>query len=192
MALFTEAEMHEMGQSPDVARTWLLEADLAAGTYYYVKGTGTLTLDGHDWTGVDDPAGGQFVALGAVDASRFPQATAIQITIAAPSYAFMRSIHENARDIEGRAATLYWAMFNPETEKIIGTKKRVVTGSLSRPHRHASARTGARLITINLEGPWLAKNHPFGGQFTDGWHQREWPGDKYFEYAGTEVVEPWE
>lgn len=178
-------------ESPHVARCWFLEISMPdASVRRFHNGVGRVDAGGHEWRGVTDPVGGQFVALDAVEDPRFGQAGVINITLGAPSLSFFQQIKAIARDIEGRSANLYWAAFDPETETIAIALNRLFPGKISAP-RLARKAGGLRVVTITVESIWQAQNFPFGGRWSPAGQRRRFPGDKGLDFVGVPIAEQW-
>ena len=189
MAIFTAEDLDRLAR-PHVARAYFLEADLPSGMAYFHNGVGRVTSGGHTWTGVTNPMGGQLVYLSAVEEPRFGTAAAVQIIISGANRDFFRSMHETARQLEGRPAKLYWAMFDGETSEVLVGPKLLFRGSRSSPVLGWEG-IGIRTVGITLESIWEAQNFPFGGRWNDADQQRRYPGDKGLMYVGQDVTEQW-
>lgn len=175
---------------PHVGPGYFLEADLPSGVAYFHNGVGRVTIGGHTWRGVTDPRGTQLVELSAIDEPRFGTASAVQVTISGANAAFFKSMHDTARELEGRDATLYRADFDGETKQAITDLREIFRAQISAPTLRWEG-IGVRTVGFTLESIWSAQNFPFGGRWNDADQQRRYPGDKGLRYVGQEVTEQW-
>lgn len=189
MPAFSQADMDRLA-GPHVMRAWFLVVDLPAGMTYLHNGAGRKTIAGQEYRGVTDPAGGQLVGIESVEDPRFGQAAAVSIALSGANKAFLQSVHSTAAAIEGRAATLYWATFDGETEEIIGGLVKMFPGFMTSP-KISWQGIGMRAVTIVLVSEWEGQNFPFGGRWTESDQQRRYPGDRGLQYVGVEVQEIW-
>jgi hypothetical protein len=189
MAIFTAEDLDRLAR-PHVGRAYFLEADLPSGMAYLHNGVGRFTMSGHTWQGVTSPLGTQLVYLSAIEEPRFGVATSVQIIISGANQAFFKSMHDTARELEGRSAKLYWAMFDGETKEILIGPKLLFEGFMSSPTTGWEA-IGVRTVGITIESKWEAQNFPFGGRWNDADQQRRYPGDKGLIYVGQDVTEQW-
>lgn len=188
MPLFSQADMNWLS-GPHVARVWFLELDLPSGVARYHNGVGEIEVDGKTWLGVSDPVGGQLVAVSEVEYPRFGTAPTVVVTIAAPSVEFFRSVKQQAREIEGRRADVYWAAFDPETEEVALALRRRFPGRASSPKLARSS--GVRAIRLTIESIWQAQNYPFGGMWSPAGQRKRFAGDKGMDFVGVKVSENW-
>lgn len=189
MAIFSAADLDRLAQ-PHVARAYFLEADLPSGMAYFHNGVGRVTTGGHTWRGVTDPLGSQMVSLSSIDEARFGYASAVQITLSGANLAFFKSMHDTARDLEGRDASLYWACFDGETGEVLIGLRKIFRGQMSAPTLKWGG-VGVRTVGLTIESIWSAQNYPFGGRWNDADQQRRYPGDKGLAYVGQDVTEQW-
>lgn len=190
MAIFTEADLDWLAR-PHIARAWFLDLDLPAGHAYLHSGTGRVTAGGHEWRGVTDPIGGQIVSLANVEEPRFGQAVAVSITLSGANKEFFKSVHTDAKSIEGRSGDLYWAAFDGETGKIWNAGlRRLFPGKITSPALQWSG-IGVRTVSITLESIWSSQNYAVGGKWQGADQRRRYPGDKGLDFVGVDVSENW-
>lgn len=189
MAVFSTHDMSLLS-GPHVARCWFGDFDLPSGRQRLHSGVGQVVAGGYTWKGVSDPIGGQLVSISDVEDPRFGQAAKIDITISSVNLEFFRSVKGDARGIEGRPATIYFGMFDPETEDLIMFRQ-LFPGFMSSPslHRHG---VGGRYIGLTIESFWEAQNYPFGGRWSPADQRRRYAGDKGLDLIGVKVSEVWE
>lgn len=190
MAIFSADDLDRLA-GPHVARAWFLELDLPAGAARFHSGTGRKTVGGYEWRGVTDPIGGQLVSLNGIEEPRFGQAVAIQVILSGANREFFKSVHDIARDIEGRRADLYFAMFDGETQELIGGLRKIFPGKMSAPSLAWSG-IGTRTVAITIESIWSSQNYPFGGKWNGAGQRKRYAGDKGLDFVGVKVTENWE
>ncbi|MGH6861118.1 MAG: transcriptional regulator [Phyllobacterium sp.] len=189
MAIFSEADKEKL-RRPHVARAWFLELDLPSGLARLHNGTGRVNIGGYEWRGVTDPIGGQLVAMDNVEEPRFGQAVAVNITLSGANRAFFKSVHTTSKQIEGRRADLYFAVFDAETGEVIIGLKKLFPGKLTSPSLKWSG-VGSRDVSITIESIWSSQNFPFGGKWNGADQRRRYPGDKGLDFVGVKVSENW-
>lgn len=188
MPLFTTDEAAKLG-GPHISRAWFAELDLPSGISRLHNGVGTINANGHDWRGVTDPIGGTLVDIDAVEDPRFGQAAVVAIVLSGANVEFWRSVKLLGREIEGRLATLSWAMVDSETGEI-GLFKTMLPGRMSAPSLRREG-IGRRAMSLTIEGFWQAKNFPFGGRWNKADQLRRYPGDLGGEFIGQKASETW-
>lgn len=190
MAIFSEADLDWLAR-PHIARAWFLEMDLPTGIARLHSGTGRVTIDDQEWRGVTDPIGGQIVSLANVEEPRFGQAVAVTVTLSGANKDFFKSVHTNARDIEGRRGDLYWAAFDGETQQIWPAGlKRLFPGKITAPSLQWQG-VGVRTVSVTLESIWSSQNYAVGGKWQGADQRRRYPGDKGLDFVGVKVSENW-
>jgi hypothetical protein len=101
----------------------------------------------------------------------------------------MKSMRAQVDFLEGGPATVYMAVVDQETFELwprgLAT---LFPGFLSSPSFYHEG-VGIRAVSFNIEGIWQSQDYPWGRSWNDADHRRVYPGDKAFEYAGTEVLE---
>lgn len=189
MAIFSADDLALLS-GPHVSRAWFGEFDLPSGYQRLHSGVGRVTAGGFEWRGVSDPIGGQMVGVSQIEDPRFGQAAKVDITIGGVNVDFYKSVKQDARDIEGRAAKIWFGMFDPETEGLIMFKPVFPRGYMSAPTLTRQG-IGVRQIGLTIEGIWQAQNYPFGGKWTAADQRRRYPGDKGLDLVGVKVTEQW-
>lgn len=189
MALFSEAD-REWLSAPHVARQWFGWFDLPSGPAWLHNGVGRVTIGGQEYRGISDPVGGQLVSVSAVEDPRFGIAAKVDIVIGGVSSTFFQSVKADARALEGRQATLRFALFDPETGNNLLFKS-LLPGRMSSPSLHRKG-IGERYIGLTIESFWSAQNYPFGGRWSPADQLRRYPGDKGLDFLGVKVAEQWE
>lgn len=188
MALFSADDMEKLS-GPHVARCWFGEFDLPSGFARLHNGVGRVTANGHEWRGVSDPIAGVLVGIEPVEDPRFGAAAAVKIVLSGANAAFWKSVKQDAREIEGRSARLYWAAFDPETGENIMFKP-MLPGKMSSPTLTRQG-VGTRFVGLTIEGFWQAQNYAFGGRWNFSDQMRRYPGDKGGQFIGQKVAEQW-
>jgi hypothetical protein len=185
---FSSAE-RALLRRPHISRVWFAEIDLPSGISYMHGGAGRVTIGGHEWRGITDPGGRQLVSIGSVEEPRFGQAAKLDIVISGVDLSFMRSIKDTAREIEGRAANVYFCLFDQETaEPWPSGLKKVFPGKLSAPVMRWVG-INERTVSFSIEGPFQSQNYPFGGKWNPADQRRRYPGDKGLDFVGVKVQE---
>ncbi len=191
VGFFTQAEA-ELLTLPGVTRAWFAELDLPGGTSRLHSGVGTVTIDGEEWGGVTDPVGGRMVSLSGVKDVEFGQASAVSIILTGVDRSFLQSVHATRREIEGRSANLYWGVFDPETQAVIGSLKGLFTrGYMSSPSIHREG-VGIRTIAVTIENIWSSKNFKVGNRWSPVGHRLLYPNDKGLDFIGQVISENWQ
>lgn len=186
--LFSEADRAFL-RRPHIARAWFAEIFLPSTTIRMHSGSGRVTVGGYEWRGVTDPSGSQMVSLGAVEDPRFGQAAKVDIVLSGVNAAFLRSVKDAAREIEGRPANVYWCAFDQETgDAWAGGLKKLFPGKLSSPAMRWAG-SGIRTVSFTIEGPWQSQNFQFGGKWNPADQRRRYPGDKGLDFVGVKVQE---
>lgn len=179
---------------PHVARNWFLELDLPSGASYLHSGVGRYTIESKEWRGVSDPIGGRLVSLEGIEEARFGQATAITVTLSGANREFLKSVHDTARQLEGRPANLYFAVFDTETAELLLGLKRMFPGKMTAPEI-AWGGVGIRTVSLTIESRWAGQNYPFLGKWTPAGQRKRYPGDppdKGLDFVGVETTEKYE
>ncbi|EHK56813.1 hypothetical protein [Allomesorhizobium alhagi] len=189
MAIFTEADLDRLA-APHVARAWFLEMDLPSGLTRLHSGTGRVSIGGHEWRGVSDPIGGQLVTLSNIEEPRFGQAVAVNVTLSGANREFFKSVHTDARAIEGRRADLYWAAFDGETGEVLIGLKKLFPGKITSPSLQWQG-IGIRTVSITIESIWSSQNYAVGGKWNGADQRRRYPGDRGLDFVGVKVSENW-
>lgn len=188
MPIFTEDERAWL-KHPHVARNWFGTFDLPTGAARLHNGVGRISVEGQEYRGVSDPLSGQLVSISSIEDPRFGQAAKVDIVIAGVTATGFAQWKAEARDIEGRTATLRFGLFDPETG-VSRVFKPLFPGRMSAASLHRAG-VGIRYIGLTIEGFWQAQNYPFGGRWTPADQRRRYPGDKGLDFVGVKVAEQW-
>jgi len=189
MMLFSADDLARL-RRPHVARAWLLEMDLPAGISRLHNGVGRKMVGGHEWRGVSDPLVGQLVGMTSVEDPRFGTASAVTVTLSGANAAFFKSVHDDARQIEGRRADLYFIVVDQETEEILIGLRKVFPGKMTAPLLQRSG-VGTRSVSITIESFWSGQNFPFGGKWNGADQRKRYPGDLGLDLVGVKAPESW-
>lgn len=194
-SLFTTQEQEALN-APHVTRAWFLELDHPDGTKRYHNGYGDLSLplpsggDPVDWIGVSNPFTNVVSVIGQVEDPRFGSAPTVSVVLTGVSSAFMKQWKDDARDIEGRSATVYWAAVDPESPNpdglITSLKPLFPGGKVTAPR--LTRTVSMNFISLTVESFFHAQNFPGGEMWSDAGQQRRFPGDLGLSEMGTIVV----
>jgi hypothetical protein len=188
--LFSPEETARL-RAPHIARAWFALLDLPSGPSRLHSGVGRVQAGGYEWRGVTDPVGGRLLSLEGVEEPAFGQAAAVTITLSGADIAFLRSVDIAADAIEGRLAELSWAMFDGETQEIIGgLKKLFPRGRMSAPQLQWQG-LGRRIVSLTIESAWSSQNFPPGGRWNGADQRRRHAGDKGLDFVGVKIEENW-
>jgi hypothetical protein len=190
-AILSDVDMEKLAR-PHVARAWFARLDFPDGIKYLHSGTGRITIGEHEYLGVSDPLSGRLVSIAQVEEPQFGTAAAVQIVLSGASKEFIQSVHATARELEGRAATIYWAAFDGETQEIITALVPLFPrGRMSSPTIHWQG-IGQRHVSLTIENIWSSKNFAPGGKWNQADQRRRFPGDKGLDFVGVKVSENWQ
>ncbi|AJP74454.1 hypothetical protein [Sphingomonas hengshuiensis] len=146
-------------------------------------GKGTLTFDGHDWTGIEGVAsiepGGE---------STSGSASGLKCTLLRVPAEFREDLADQA--VRGCAYELHFGALDETHRSVIGTK-RIWKGTLQ---GYDIIDDGTELsVTATGESRMIDQRRVAVKRFTDEYQQRKHPGDRFFEYAAamTEVSVLW-
>jgi hypothetical protein len=188
----TTAEMLDALASPHVARAWFVRLDLPTGEWRVHSGSGSVYIGGERWQGINDPIGGMLAGISTIEEPRFGSAVAVTLSLSGANSAFIQSVHATARDIEGRAADIYFAHFDLETQQIIGGLQPLFArGRMTSPSIEWQG-IGVRTVSVTVESIWSTQNFAPGGMWNDAGQQRRFPGDRGLEFVGQKVSENWQ
>ena len=177
-------------KAPHIGRCFFAKLYFPDGIKYLHNGFGDVTypLDGEDqvWRGMSSADGGVLVGISEIEDPRFGTAPNINLVLAGVDLAYMKSIKDIARDIEGRRADVYFAVIDPETaDLVIGLTPLFPLGRMSAPRLKRSATMN--VINLSIESFFSSQNFPFGGMWNDANQQKQYAGDKGLSLIGTEV-----
>lgn len=180
-------------RAPHVGRIFCVELEFPDETKRLHNGYGDvqLSLNGtsYTWRGMSDPLGGVLVSISEIEDPRFNSAPTIDIALTGVDAAYLKSIKDIARDIEGLSASVYFGMIDPEEPNdgglIVPLTPLFPFGKMTAPALKRSATENTVLITI--ESFFQSQNYPFGGKWSDTGQQKRYPGDLGLSEMGTEV-----
>ena len=191
-SIFTEEEIALLSR-PHVARAWFGAFDLPGGMVRLHAGVGDIAIGGYTWTGVTNPLSGQLVSLGMVEEPAYGQAAALQIVIAGASREFIASVHAYARAIEAGRVSIYFALFDQESETALtGLKNMFMPFGLMSAPVLQWAGIGRRSMMLTVESVWAAKNYPPVGKWNGPAQRARYPGDKGLDFVGVKISENWQ
>lgn len=151
-----------------------------------------LTVNGvlQTWRGMSDPLGGVLVGMSEIEDPRFGSAPTLDISLSGVDAAYLKSIKDIARDIEGLEANVYFGVVDPEELNDNGLTVPLTPlfpfGRMTAPALSRSAKENITLITI--ESFFQSQNYPFGGKWSDVGQQKRYTGDLGLSEIGTEVL----
>ena len=166
-----------------------VELDLPSGWARFHSGVGSITVDGRDWVGVTDPIMGMVAAVETVREPRIGEAAGAQLVLQGANVEFLRSVHATKREIEGRTANLYFAVFDAETATIIGRLiPQILNGYMSSPTILEQG-IGVRTVSLTIETMWSSKNFAPGNKWNGAGQRKLFPNDKGLDFVGQKIVE---
>ena len=187
----TASELLDILSRPHVAQNWLASVAYPDGTRYFHDGFGTITANGQDWEGVNDPTGSQIVAIGAVRMPRFGQAPYVDVVIAAATTTFFRTYWTNRADYEGMDCNLYYRVVDQETGAELIAPRRMfpakwTAGRLKRAGQHFRSLMGKFVsVTEGLNFPATL------GDWSPAGQRARYPGDEGLDFTKSDVAEVW-
>lgn len=185
--VFTQSEI-EAASRPHVARGIFVTIDLPTGILRLHNGAGRVVIEGNEWLGMTDPIGGRIVGISGIEEPAPGQASAVTCTLSGIDKEFVQYIRSVARQLEGREANVYFCLFDTETQEPITALRGIfIRGSLSAPS--FSRDYQSRVVSITIENIWAALNFAPGRRWNDSDQQREYPGDKGWQFAGVQIIE---
>jgi len=188
-SLFTSGQIAAL-RAPHVNRAWFVALDLPSGMLRMHNGVGSVTAGGYTWRGVSNPTGGRLVSIGSIEEPRFGAAAAIALVISGVDVAFLQSVKDAARTMEGRPAYVYFGMFDAETQEIIGNLVPVFpSGLVSSPSMQRS--DGVRTVSITIESIFGTRKYMPGGKWNAAGQRQRFAGDKFFDLTTAKVKEIW-
>lgn len=179
--------------APHVVAVILGEFHFGSGLQRLHTGTGTLlTNDGNEWRGVSDPGVNRVVNFGRFELPEPDTAPLIEIILSGVDIPFLQGVRASITEVEGRKAELFVQVYDPDTFQPVGDApiKVFAEGRMSAPTIKFE-KAGIRAVRLPIEGEWSSKNFAPGSRWTHADQQRLWPGDKIFEFVGTDVEERW-
>ncbi|WP_083656504.1 hypothetical protein [Mongoliimonas terrestris] len=190
-------EYEALLSAPHVVLTVLAHMQFASGELRLHPGTGTLEAGGLEWQGVTDPGQTRVVKIGPVQLPEVNVASKVDLTLTGVDTAFLREtrriVTSRHREVEGRRADLYLAVFRPGTDTAVTPPLPLFTnGRMTAPSFRFDG-IGNREVTVGIEGVFSAKNFAPGGRYTTADQRRRYPGttDRFFEYVGAKLSYRW-
>lgn len=149
----------------------LVDLDFVSGIVYAHAGIGELVWNGHTYSGVGNYGGFQSISE---EASVNPKP--ITLTLAGiPGELISTAMTEV---YQGRTATLWWGIVNPETNAWVANPEVLWTGVMDTMSIELAMNVGK--ISVVCEDPDYAQ--PQCRRYTLQDHQLDYPGDKGLEY----------
>lgn len=175
---------------PHICRAILLVIEMPGGDLNMHNGVGTITVNGVEYRGVSYPEGGRVVRMGVIPQPEFGQAAAVEIILCGADVAFFKQMRDLAPDIEGLPATLYWCLFDQETQQLEkGPFAVFPRATISAPKLQVGPQPGLRNISINIEGPFADLNFPALGRWSRAGQRGRYAGDAGMDLMGVDVQE---
>lgn len=180
-------------RAPHVGRVFCMELEFPDETKRLHNGYGNvdLSFDGteYTWRGMSDPTGGTMVSISEIEDPRFGSAPTIDTALTGVDAAYLKSIKDISRDIEGLRANVYFSVVDPEEPNDDGLIVPLIPlfplGRITAPALKRSATENVVLLTI--ESFFQSQNYPFGGKWSDAGHRKRYPDDAGLSEMGTEV-----
>lgn len=186
---FSSDELDALG-GLNVTRSHFVELDFPSGVLYLHRGVNTLTLEGKTWVGMGNPLyPGVVAGITGIRREKFGESAAATLYMSGAVSSFIRSIYDTRREIEGRRATIYRAVFDPETFQLIGPMRYLIkNGRMSSPKWK---RTGpdSHIVTITVENRMASLNFSPGHRWSAAGHRALYPGDGAMDYVGMQIIE---
>lgn len=176
---------------PHVAQNWLVAIRYPEGMRYYHDGWGTITTAGQNWSGVNDPAGSQIIAISQIRRQTLGQAPYVDIVIAAATPGFVRSYWTRRGSFEGAQCDLYYRTVNQETGEELIPPRLVFPGKLTAGR---IKRTGQnyRSLAFKVVSRGEGLNFPAAlGDWSPAGQRARYPGDLGLDFMESDIVEVW-
>jgi hypothetical protein len=179
-----------MGDAQDVARALFLRMEGVNGTEVLLHdGVGNFEYNGETWLGMTDPIGGRLVSIRGLEEPEFGQAAPLTITLSGADIEFVKYMRSVRDEIQGNKCSVYWAAFDDYRKVMFGGLKTLFPMGRIWAPTFSQAGIGTRFITLTVEGIWSGMNFPPGTRWNSSDHQKQYPGDKFWDYAGVKVLE---
>jgi hypothetical protein len=181
----------------NVTYTILADLQFQSGRMRLHPGTGVLTVGGFDWIGCGDPGGNRLIEIGSVELPTVGVAAVVELRMSGINVEFLRGVRrvlaENYREVEGRRADLYFAVFYPETVTPIGNPIPFFTDARMTAPSFKMEGPNSRTVTLSVEGIFSAKNFAPNGRHTEADQRRRYPGaqDRFHQYVGANLSLRW-
>lgn len=190
MSGIISSEDAERLAEPHICPAVLLDVDTGSETLRMHNGAGSLLIGGEWYRGVSNPAGSRMVKIGTIVHPEFGKAAAVEIILTGADLEFFKEMHDIGRDLEGRSATIYFVLFDQETQEIVlGPYSVFPRATLSAIKLSAGPEFGLRNIAFNVEGPFADINFPAMGSWSGAGQRGRYSGDKGMDFMGIEVQE---
>lgn len=160
--------------SRDCAIGFLIRFDFLTQTSFVWTGFGTLiTSDGARWLGL-----GELISIDAVGGAFSGQASSGSLTLSGVSPTLLPTAINQTSEYKQRPVAIFFQAFNAD-RSLIGAPcplaLRIMTSM-------SIGRTGdTRSLTVNHESPYVGRNNPANGWYSDRDQQRRFPGDRACE-----------
>ncbi|WP_404713200.1 hypothetical protein [Sphingomonas sp. MMS24-J13] len=166
-------------EGPSLRPFLALHVDLPDPVYAFT-GKGTLTFEGHDWTGIEGVA-----TIGTIGEDTDGTATGVTATLNRIPTEFRDDVADQA--VRGGLTEFILGCLSGDYKTLIG-RRRLWKGRLQQYDINDS---GTELsVTITAESRAIDQRRPAIKRFTDEYQQRKYPGDKVFEYVPRMVEVP--
>lgn len=190
--LFTSADRAVL-KRPHVGQAYFVDMALPTlGTLRFHNGVGTVTANSQEWRGVSSPDGQQMAQVGAIEEPRFGTAPAVAIVLSGVSADFMSEVKGIAREMEGSAANVHFAVFDAETQDELMFRT-LVEGFVSAPQmvwQIDPQGRRARAIVLTIESEEQAKNFSTAERWSPaGIRKRFGANVKGLDFMGVDVKE---
>lgn len=152
--------------------------DLSSGVLRFTSRAEPITWDGFTWLG-----GAAFTRLQPVEEGVSPRAEALALSISGIDPAYVASIM--TEHYQGRAAKIWIATLDPDTQAVIADPLLVFHGRIDEPTVELSRESAT--ITLTLESRWADWDRPRLKYFSDADQQAEHPGDLFFQFTAAMV-----
>lgn len=187
----TSVEMLDLLSRPHVAQNWLAEIQYPTGWRYYHDGYGSIETGGKTWEGVNDPAGSQIVAIGAMRMPKFGQAPYVDIVIAAATTEFFRAYWVDRGSFEGAACNMYYRVVDQETGAELLAPRLMFPGKLT-AGRMKRAGQHYRTLGFKVVAVTEGLNFPATlGDWSPAGQRARYPGDEGLDFIKSDIVETW-
>lgn len=186
---FTTEEIEQLS-SPSVTRAKFAELHFPSGTHYYHSGVGNRVIDGHEWIGMTSPLYPGVVAdISGIRKEVFSESAAATLILSGAVDGYIRTITDSRRDIEGRRASIYWGLFDQETQKLIGSLRPSIRNGLMTSIKWTRTGIDTRIITLTVENSLSSLGFKPGHKWSSAGHRELHPGDGAMDYVGMQIIE---
>lgn len=160
--------------SRDPQLAFLIKLDFLSGTKRVWTGFSRLqTLDGQIWDGL-----GELVSIEGLSAAMNGSATAGSLGLSGVSPEVLASaISEDNEEFMQRPVSIFLQVF--KDRKLFGAPCPIALRIMT--SMEISQTGDTRSITLNHESPYIGRNNPANGWYSDRDQQNRYPGDKFCE-----------